>query len=528
MLQFPLWKKLVIFSVILLFTWWALPNVMTADMRAKIPEWAGGQTVNLGLDLRGGSHLLLEVDTRAYMHDKVDNLRNDLRSRLLREKIGYSDIRALSNGVEVTLRPETYGDKNIRNILSSVEEGLEVDLDNEKAKITFSKTGLREKQMQLIEQSIEIVNRRVNESGTKEPIIQRQGDNQIVLQVPGLNDPAQLKRILGKTAKMTFHLVNPNVTLDDIAKGKVPFGTRVMPADDSDTERAHPGDPRRYPVYSKVELSGEMLTNASATFDGGTPVVSFSFNSEGAKRFSDITTKNVGRPFAIVLDDKVITAPNIRSPILGGNGIITGNFSVESANELAMLLRAGALPAPLKIVEERSVGPSLGLDSIEAGKKASIIAVIAVMFFMLISYGLFGIFANIALAVNIVMILGALSLLQATLTLPGIAGIVLTLGMAVDANVLIYERIREEISRGRSPVSAIESGFKFAFGTIMDSNITTLIAAFLLFYFGTGTIKGFAVTLTIGILASMFTATLFTRLMIAGWVRKFRPKTIPI
>lgn len=527
MLHFALWKKLAIFTIIVLFAWWALPNIMPADMRAKIPEWAGGQTVNLGLDLRGGSHLLLEVDTRAYMRDRIDNLRSDVRSRLLREKIGYSNIRPTSNGVTVALRTDTIGDKNIRTILSEVEQGLEIEIDGEIANISLSETAMREKQIQLIEQSIEIVNRRVNESGTKEPIIQRQGDNQIVLQVPGLSDPAQLKRILGKTAKMTFHLVNPNVTLEDMAKGNVPFGTRIMSSDDSSSQR-HPGDPQRFPVYSKVELSGEMLTNASATFDAGTPVVSFSFNSEGAKRFADITTKNVGRPFAIVLDDKVITAPNIRSPILGGNGIITGNFTVESANELAMLLRAGALPAPLKIVEERSVGPSLGLDSIEAGKKASIIAVIAVMAFMLISYGLFGIFANIALAVNVVMILGALSFLQATLTLPGIAGIVLTLGMAVDANVLIYERIREEINRGRSVVSAIESGFRFAFSTIMDSNITTLIAAFLLFYFGTGTIKGFAVTLTIGILASMFTATLFTRLMIAWWVRRFRPKTIPI
>ncbi|MFO1243102.1 MAG: protein translocase subunit SecD [Rickettsiales bacterium] len=528
MLNFPLWKKILVCFVIALFTWWAVPNILSADMRARIPEWAGGKTVNLGLDLRGGSHLLLEVDTRAYLKERIQNLRGDLRARLLREKIGYSNIRVANDGVKVTLRPETFGDKNIRTLLSGISDGVTVDMDDNEATVSYSKEALRQKKLQLIEQSIEIVNRRVNESGTKEPIIQRQGDDQIVLQVPGLSDPSQLKRILGKTANMTFHLVNPNVSLEDIAKGNVPFGTRILPGDDSDSARTHQGDMRRYPVYSKIELSGEMLTNASATFDQGQPVVSFSFNSEGAKRFADITTKNVGRPFAVVLDDKVITAPNIRSPILGGNGIITGNFNVQSANELAMLLRAGALPAPLKIVEERSVGPSLGLDSIEAGKKASIIAVIVVMLFMMISYGLFGIFANIALGVNIVIIMGALSFLQATLTLPGIAGIVLTLGMAVDANVLIYERIREEIDRGRSAVSAVESGFRFAFGTIVDSNITTLIAAFLLYIFGTGTIKGFAVTLTIGILASMFTAILLTRLIVAWYIRKYRPKTIPI
>lgn len=526
MLHFPLWKKLIIAFVCVLFTWWALPNVLPPEARKNIPEWAGGNTVNLGLDLRGGSHLLLEVDTRAYLRDKIDNLRNDIRSVLLREKIGFTSIEVKNGAVEVNLRPETFGDKNVRSILSNAAEDATVNIDDSHVVVSLSKEAIRNKQAQLIEQSIEIVNRRVNESGTKEPIIQRQGDNQIVLQVPGLEDPSQLKRILGKTAKMTFHLVNHNVSYEDIQKGNVPFGTRVMIADAS--ERAQGVPDYKYAVFSRVELSGEMLTNAAATFEQGQPVVSFSFNNEGAKKFGEITTNNVGRAFAVVLDDKVITAPRINQAIMGGKGIISGNFTVESANELAMLLRAGALPAPLNIVEERSVGPSLGSDSVEAGKKASIIGIIAVMGFMLLTYGLFGIYANIALIMNIIMVIGALSFLQATLTLPGIAGIVLTLGMAVDANVLIYERIREEIGKGRSAVSAIESGFRFAFGTIMDSNITSLIAALLLYYFGTGTIKGFAVTLTIGILASMFTATLLTRLIIASWVKRTRPKTIPI
>jgi protein-export membrane protein SecD len=322
---------------------------------------------------------------------------------------------------------------------------------------------------------------------------------------------------------MTFHLVNESVTSLD----SVPIGTLLLPSDDP-TELMRNGQPIQYPVYSQVALSGELLTNANASFQDGRPVVEFTFNRLGAEKFADITSKNVGKRFAVVLDDKVITAPVIRSSIIGGKGIIEGNFTVESANELAMLLRAGALPAPLTIIEERSVGPSLGQDSIDAGTSAAVLGTLLVVVFMLLAYGLFGLIANLGLLVHLIIIMGAMSLMQATMTLPGIAGIVLTLGMAVDANVLIFERMRDEVRFGKSALNAIESGFRLAYGTIFDSNITTLIAAALLFYFGSGAVKGFAVTLAIGLLSTLFASVMFTRMLVVFWVKKTKPRAIPI
>ena len=382
---------------------------------------------------------------------------------------------------------------------------------------------------QIIEQSLEIVNRRVNETGTKEPIIQRQGDKRILLQVPGLSDPEHLKDLLGRTAKMTFHMVDSSASERDIASGLVPPGTYVVSGDNRDDKNPAKGQ-RKYAIFSHVELSGDMLVDAHTTYDNqsGEPVVSFRFNTTGARKFGEITSQNVGKPFAIVLDNKVITAPVIRSAILGGTGIISGGFSAESANDLSLLLRAGALPAPLKIIEERSVGPSLGADSIAAGTKASIIGIGLVVIFMVVFYGLFGLFADIAMIVNAFMTLALLSLFDATLTLPGIAGIVLTVGMAVDANVLIYERMREETRNGKSVYAAIEDGFRMAFGTIFDSHVTTFSAAILLYIFGTGTVKGFAVTLAIGIICSLYTSVLVTRLMVVTWLRKTKPKALPI
>ncbi|MBY0406647.1 MAG: protein translocase subunit SecD, partial [Rickettsiales bacterium] len=373
----------------------------------------------------------------------------------------------------------------------------------------------------------EIVNRRVNETGTKEPIIQRQGDKRILLQVPGLNDPEHLKALLGRTAKMTFHLVDVNVAGSDLERGIVPAGTRVVSGDEKEADG---GPVRKYAIQSRVEISGDMLVDAHPSYDDQTnePIVLFRLNNVGARRFGEVTAQNVGKPFAVVLDNKVITAPVIRSPILGGSGYISGGFDTEGANDLALLLRAGALPAPLKVIEERSVGPSLGADSIAAGTKASIIGIGLVVVFMVVFYGLFGIFADIAMIVNAFMTLALLSLFEATLTLPGIAGIVLTVGMAVDANVLIYERMREEVRGGKSPYAAVEDGFRLAFGTIFDSHITTLVASLILYEFGTGSVKGFAVTLAIGIICSLFTAVLVTRLMVVTWLQKTRPKKLPI
>jgi preprotein translocase subunit SecD len=364
------------------------------------------------------------------------------------------------------------------------------------------------------------VEKRVNELGTVEPVIQRQGTDRILVQVPGLQDPTRLKELLGKTAKMEFRMVDEAVPPDAALQGKIP----------PDDELLSEVTGQKLAIKKQVLVSGGDLSDAQASFDQRTsePVVSFKFNSAGARKFAQATTENVGQRFAIVLDNQVISAPVIREPIIGGQGQISGSFTVLSANDLAILLRAGALPAPLTVIEERTVGPGLGQDSIEKGELAAYVGSILVVVFMLVTYRLFGLFANIAVAINVAMIFGVLSLLNATLTLPGIAGIVLTVGIAVDSNVLIYERIREEIRGGRNAISAIDAGFKRALATILDSNITTFIAAAVLFYIGTGPVRGFAVTLGIGILTTVFTAFTLTRLIEAGWVRWKRPQSVPI
>jgi protein-export membrane protein SecD len=345
------------------------------------------------------------------------------------------------------------------------------------------------------------------------------------VQLPGIDNPEHVKELLGKTAKLTFQLVDLSVTPEDARRGRLPAGDEVLPAADDSRGRGGEG---AYVVRKRAVITGENLVDAQPTFQNNEPVVNFKFDSVGARRFGDVTRENVGKPFAIVLDGHVISAPVIREPILGGSGIISGSFTVQSANDLALLLRAGALPAPLVILEERTVGPDLGADSIHAGALSCLIGVALVIVFMIVFYGLFGIFADIALFFNLCLMLACLSLLGATLTLPGIAGIALTMGMAVDANVLIYERIREEVRSGRSMLSSLDAGFKRAFGTILDSHITTLVAGALLFWLGSGPVKGFAVTLSIGVLTSLFSAILVTRLLIVTWLQRRRPKAVPI
>jgi preprotein translocase subunit SecD len=527
MLDFPRWKAVMVMVITGFFLLTALPNALPATWVAKMPSFLPKQTVPLGLDLRGGSHLLLELDFDAYKREHLGNVRDSLREVLRAAKVGYTDLRASGNEVSLRIRKETVGeDVKLESILRKVDADLSSEEKDGLTRFYYDDAKLKALQLRLLDQSIEIVNRRVNEAGTKEPIVQRQGTNRIVVQVPGLADPAQLKALLGKTAKMTFHLVNEDVSNDAIARNVVPPDTIILPSDKDPADAS--GGQRQYAVLSQVALGGENLTNANASFSQGLAVVEFQFNTLGAQKFGDITQQNIGKRFAIVLDNKVITAPVIRSAILGGRGIIEGSFTTESANELSMLLRAGALPAPLTIIEERSVGPSLGQDSINAGTLAAVLGITLVVMFMLLSYGLFGIIASIGLAVHLATVLGAMSLVQATLTLPGIAGIVLTMGMGVDANVLIFERIRDEIRYGKSPLASIESGFKLAFGTIFDSNITTLIAAGLLYTLGAGAVKGFAVTLTIGILSSMFASVMFCRMLIVFWARKTKPKRIPI
>jgi preprotein translocase subunit SecD len=389
--------------------------------------------------------------------------------------------------------------------------------------LTITQPAITERIRQSVEQSIQIIERRVNELGTVEPSIQRQGIDRVLVQVPGLQDPQRLKEILGKTAKLTFRMVDMSISADQAAQGRVPPESDLMYGPQKE------GRPP-YVIEKRTVVSGEDLTDAQPGFDQRTsePIVSFKFNTNGARRFAQATQENVGRPFAIVLDNEVISAPVIREPILGGSGQISGNFTIEQANDLAILLRAGALPAPLTIIEERTVGAGLGQDSIEKGVRAAWIGAAAVVIFMFATYGLFGIFANLAVIINVIMIIGILSLLNATLTLPGIAGIVLTVGMAVDSNVLIYERVREEVRGGRTAISALDAGFTRALATILDSNITTFIAAAVLFFIGSGPVRGFALTLGIGIITTVFTAFTLTRVMVAAWFWWFRPQTVPI
>jgi preprotein translocase subunit SecD len=531
-LYFTRWKALAIILTALVVCLCAVPNFFPEATVKGWPRWAQRHLV-LGLDLQGGSHILLEVDANAVKKDKLDQIRDDVRRALRDAKIGYTGLAARPDSVEVRVK-----DSDLQNALtklrdlsqplggllgSSGQRSLEVsDAGGGLIRLTVPQAAITERIRQAVEQSIQIVERRVNELGTVEPLIQRQGVDRILVQVPGLQDPTRLKELLGKTAKLDFRMVDLTVPADQATQGRVPQDSEVLMSSTS------PKTP--YVIKKQVLVSGADLTDAQPGFDqrSGEPIVSFRFNTSGSRKFAQATSDNVGQPFAIVLDNEVISAPVIREPITGGSGQISGSFTVQAANDLAILLRAGALPAPLTIIEERTVGPGLGQDSIEKGELAAYVGSILVIVFMLLTYRLFGVFANVAVAINVAMIFGVLSFLNATLTLPGIAGIVLTVGIAVDSNVLIYERIREELRGGRNAISAIDAGFKRALPTILDSNITTFIAAAVLFYIGTGPVRGFAVTLGIGIITTVFTAFLLTRLIVAGWVRWKRPQSVPI
>jgi protein-export membrane protein SecD len=524
MLYFQTWKLVLILGVCLLGVIFALPNAFSPDTVANWPRFFPRKQVSLGLDLRGGSHLLLEVDMGAVEKERLAGLVDEMRTQLNAAKIGYTDLRAESARVTFTVRDQDRV-KDVRDIVAKLDPDIDLQTGaNGAVTLTPNPAALQQRRISAVDQSIEIVRRRIDETGTKEPTIQREGDDRILVQLPGIENPEHVKELLGKTAKMTFQLVDVNASPEDARAGKLPPGDVLLPSDQ--TRNGQPA--QYYVVRRRVMVSGDTLVDAQPTFQNNEPVVSFKFDSTGARRFGDATKENVGKPFAIVLDNKVISAPVIREPILGGSGVISGSFTVQSANDLALLLRAGALPAPLTVLEERTVGPDLGADSIHAGALASIVGVVLVVFFMVIFYGLFGIFADIALFFNLCIMMAALSLLGATLTLPGIAGIALTMGMAVDANVLIYERIREELRGGRSLISSLQAGFERAFGTILDSHVTTLVAGALMFWLGSGPVKGFAVTLSLGVLTSLFSAILVTRLQIVTWLRRTKPKEIPI
>jgi preprotein translocase subunit SecD len=533
MLYFTRWKVVAILCTVFAVCLFAFPNFLPTKMVDSWPKWAQRHVV-LGLDLQGGSHILLEVDTKAVRKEMLETLRDDVRRVLREARIGYTGLVVRGNSVEVRIR-EGQNSGQAQEKLQTLSQPLggilsatghrNVDITSEPNnlyRLTLTDPAILERVRQAVDQSIQIIERRVNELGTVEPLIQREGSDRILVQVPGLQDPTRLKQLLGKTAKLDFHMVDSSIPAQQAAEGHVPAEDEIL--------YSASGPKTPYLVEKRVLVSGADLTDAQPGFDPRTsePVVNFRFNTSGARKFAKVTQENVGKPFAIVLDNQVISAPVIREPILGGSGQISGSFTVQSANDLAILLRAGALPAPLTIIEERTVGPGLGADSIAQGKISSYVGAAMVVLFMFATYGLFGLFANIAVAINVAMIFGVLSMLNATLTLPGIAGIVLTVGIAVDSNVLIYERIREEVRAGRTPINAIDAGFSRALATILDSNITTFIAAAVLFYIGTGPVRGFAVTLGIGIITTVFTAFTLTRLIVAYWVRWRRPQRVPI
>ncbi len=538
MLYFSKWKMISILAAVLFGFIYAAPNLFSKSSMEGINDPLPHRQIKLGLDLQGGSHLLLEMDTSFIVKTWLNSIRSDISETLWKKnKIAHQATTNIANQkILVRIDKEAQQPQALtllrKNLVQSLGNSImggatannlkvEETADKQIA-ISITKPALIQRINKSVGFAIETLGRRINALGTTEPTIQRQGKNRILVQVPGLKDPDELKKLISKTGSLTFQMVDPSFQPDENKAGRVPFLSERVWSNDL--------PPVAYILKKKVIVGGTDLVDAQPSFDPRTnqPVITFRFNGHGAKSFGLATSKNVGRLFAIVLDNKVISAATIQEPILTGSGQISGNFSTKETTRMSILLRSGALPAPLQVVEERTVGASLGKDAVNAGFLASLLGLIVVIALVLVSYGTFGIFANVALIVNMTMLLALLSILQATLTLPGIAGIVLTVGMAVDANVLIYERIREEIRNGKKVINAIDAGYSRAFGTILDANITTFIAAVILFGFGSGPVRGFAVTLSIGIITSVFTAFTLTRLIVSWWVKREKPTELPI
>ena len=516
MYKLSLQKILIIVAVCLAGVFFAIPNLM--QDKTNLPKW--WQPVNLGLDLQGGSSLLLQVKMDDVLKDKMSTLEDSVRQSLREHRVRYQNLSSGKDAVTVKIADYKARDK-AKEAFRKLDEGLVVSEDENGeglVSISYNEQAIAQLKARIIDQSVSIVRRRIDELGTKEPIVQGQGSDRVLVQLPGVQNPESVKILLGKTANMSFHLVDETTSVMQAKRGKISKTSRVMNGSEGD----------QYVVIRKPVVGGENLTDARVSFDNGQPVVSFRFNTIGGRKFAEVTSNHVGERLAIVLDNEVISAPNIQSAITGGSGIITGNFTTKSANDLALLLRSGALPAPLEVLEERTVGAGLGADSIHDGMVASVVGFVAVIIFMILAYGLFGLMVDITLFLNLSIMLGIMSFIGTTLTLPGIAGIILTIGMAVDANILIFERIREEVNRGRTIRDAVTVGFTEAYRTIVDSNLTTLVAGAVLFYFGSGPVRGFAVTLTIGILTSMFTSVTVSRLMVEAWMAKFKPTKLPL
>ncbi len=532
MLPLPRWRVILCVLAALFGVVFTLPNLLPQSALDALPSWAPHQKINLGLDLQGGSYLLLEVDTNALLKERLTNLVEDARTTLRDKQIVFSGLGQIGDAVSVRVNDVSQVSAAVQALQNlgqpisgsgGARDVIVTTAPDQRVVLTLQPQALTADAAKAVSGDIEILRRRIDALGTKEPSITRQGSDRIVIEVPGESDPERLKAVIGQTAKLTFQMVDEAVSPQDIAAGRIPPEDVIIPSGDNYQAA--------YAVNRRALVTGEMLTQAGSTTSSQTGqwVVTFRFNGQGAQRFGDATTQNVGKRFAIVLDNKILSAPSINEPILGGSGEISGHFTPESANDLAVLLRSGALPAPLKFEEQRTVGAELGADSVRAGALAGIIALILIGAFMGLAYGfVFGGFAILGLLINMAMLMGAMSVGGAVLTLPGIAGLILTIAMAVDANVLIFERIRDEERAGRRPAVAIDTGFSKAAVSILDANLTTGISALILFMFGAGPVRGFAWTLSIGIVTSVFSALFITRLFVFLWFRATRAKALPI
>ncbi len=530
MLEFPRWKVWLVSLTVALGVLFSIPSLIAGTTLAdKWPSWLPHYKISLGLDLAGGSHLLLEADANDAQKQRLQAMEDSVSTELHRSPaIDIGDFSMAGGRLSFMVRNGTDVDaavERMRTLTKPVALTGDRDwdvqvVDSSRIVLTPTQSGTVKALKDAMSVARDVVRRRIDPGGTKEITVITEGDNRILVQVPGVEDPEALKKLIGQTARLEFKLVDPEANPTEVREGRAPPGSQVLPMADGSGAIA---------VKRRVMVSGEQIVKANQGFDqDGRADINITFNTAGARRFARVTQQNVGKPFAIILDDKVLSAPNINEPILGGQAQITGNFTVKSANDLAVSLASGKLPVKLNVIEERTVGPDLGKDSIHKGVIASVIGTLGVMIFMLVTYGRFGVYANIALVVNAFLILGVMSIFNATLTLPGIAGFILTIGAAVDANVLINERIREEIRRGRRLIDAVETGYKEAMRAIFDANVTHVISASIMAYFGSGPVRGFAVVLLIGVVTSVFTAVYFTRMLVALWIRRTRPRALHI
>jgi len=530
MLEFPKWKVWLVSIVVAIGILLSIPSLLAGTpLAGSWPKWLPQYRISLGLDLAGGSHLLLEADARDAQKQRLQAMEDSVSTELRRDpRIEVGDISTAGGRLSFLVRDPTQVDAAVERmrtltkpvaLTGSRDWDVQV-MDSTRIVLTPTPQGTARALKDAMGVARDVVRRRIDPGGTKEITVVTEGGNRILVEVPGVENPDQLKALIGQTARLEFKLVDLSANQEDVQAGRAPPGSQVLPMATGGGFMA---------VKRRVMVSGDQLTDAKQGFDqDGRPDIEITFNTAGARRFGRTTQENVGKPFAIILDDKILSAPNINEPILGGRAQITGNFTVQSAHDLSVSLASGKLPVKLNVIEERSIGPDLGRDSIHKGVIASVVGTLGVILFMLVTYGRFGVYATIALVVNAFLILGIMAMFNATLTLPGIAGFILTIGAAVDANVLINERIREEIRRGRRLIDAVETGYHEAFRAIFDANVTHVISAAIMAYFGSGPVRGFAVVLLIGVVTSVFTAVYFTRMLVALWIRRARPRALHI